>query len=194
MSTAPPSARASSANGTLGLVSGTWGINQVVTREPIVDKRLFMTTLFAVPGLWLTIDGSATSATNLEWFVAQFCGEERNQAADAASRFTKSATRSWPACPPPTSSFTLPVWLQCAAQRARRLLWAGGLAHQGAHAARALRRGGLRAPGARRQATRRGRADPRRALHRRRLAQPCLVTDVCRRARPGHRGARRQPR
>jgi L-xylulokinase len=67
--------------GTLGLVSGTWGINEVVTHEPIIDKRLFMTTLYAVPGLWLTIDGSATSATNLEWFVTQFCGEERSAAA-----------------------------------------------------------------------------------------------------------------
>jgi L-xylulokinase len=67
--------------GTLGLVSGTWGINEVVTRAPIVDPNLFMTTLFAAPGRWLTIDGSATSATNLEWFVTQFCGEERAEAA-----------------------------------------------------------------------------------------------------------------
>ncbi len=67
--------------GILGLVSGTWGINEVVTRAPIIDKRLFMTTLYAAPGLWLTIDGSATSATNLEWFVTQFCGEERQAAA-----------------------------------------------------------------------------------------------------------------
>ena len=40
-------------------------------RSRIIDKRLLHETLFAVPGLWLTIDGSATSATNLEWFVTQ---------------------------------------------------------------------------------------------------------------------------
>ena len=65
------------------LVMGSWSINEVITREPIVDPSLFMTTLFAEPGLYLTIEGSATSATNLEWFVNQFCGEEqsRSQAA-----------------------------------------------------------------------------------------------------------------
>jgi L-xylulokinase len=67
--------------GILGLVSGTWGINEVVTREALIDERLFMTTLFTIPGMWLTIDGSATSATNLEWFVTQFCSDEKAQAA-----------------------------------------------------------------------------------------------------------------
>jgi L-xylulokinase len=62
------------------LVMGSWAINEVITQEPIVDPRLFMTTLFATPGLYLTIEGSATSATNLEWFVNQCCGDERAEA------------------------------------------------------------------------------------------------------------------
>jgi len=62
------------------LVMGSWSINEVITREPIVDTSLFMTTLFAEPGLFLTIEGSATSATNLEWFVNQCCGDERAEA------------------------------------------------------------------------------------------------------------------
>lgn len=62
------------------LVMGSWSINEVITREPIVDPGLFMTTLFAEPGLFLTIEGSATSATNLEWFVNQCCGDERAEA------------------------------------------------------------------------------------------------------------------
>jgi L-xylulokinase len=62
------------------LVMGSWSINEVITREPIVDPSLFMTTLFAEPGLYLTIEGSATSATNLEWFVNQCCGDERVEA------------------------------------------------------------------------------------------------------------------
>jgi L-xylulokinase len=62
------------------LVMGSWSINEVITREPIVDPNLFMTTLFAEPGLFLTIEGSATSATNLEWFVNQCCGDERAEA------------------------------------------------------------------------------------------------------------------
>lgn len=62
------------------LVAGSWSINEVVTIDPIVDSELFMTTLFAEPGLYLTIEGSATSATNLEWFVNQCCGDERVEA------------------------------------------------------------------------------------------------------------------
>ncbi len=62
------------------LVMGSWSINEVITTEPIVDPSLFMTTLFADPGLFLTIEGSATSATNLEWFVNQCCGDERTEA------------------------------------------------------------------------------------------------------------------
>ena len=62
------------------LVMGSWSINEVITKDPIVDLSLFMTTIFADPDLFLTIEGSATSATNLEWFVNQFCGEEQNQA------------------------------------------------------------------------------------------------------------------
>jgi L-xylulokinase len=62
------------------LVAGSWSINEVITTDPIVDSSLFMTTLFAEPGLFLTIEGSATSATNLEWFVTQCCGDERAEA------------------------------------------------------------------------------------------------------------------
>lgn len=62
------------------IVMGSWSINDVITREPIVDPDLFMTTIFAVDDMFLTIEGSATSATNLEWFVNQCCGDERVEA------------------------------------------------------------------------------------------------------------------
>jgi L-xylulokinase len=62
------------------IIAGTWSINEVITREPLIDPSLFMTTLFAAPGLFLSTEASATSATNLEWFVAQCCGDERAEA------------------------------------------------------------------------------------------------------------------
>jgi L-xylulokinase len=62
------------------LVVGSWSINDVITTDPIVDPSLFMTTLFAIPSLYMTIEGSATSATNLDWFVNQCCGDERAEA------------------------------------------------------------------------------------------------------------------
>jgi L-xylulokinase len=66
--------------GQVCIIAGTWSINEIVTAEPLVDPSLFMTSCYTVPGLWLTIEASATSATNLEWFVNQFCGEERLEA------------------------------------------------------------------------------------------------------------------
>jgi L-xylulokinase len=62
------------------IIAGTWSINEVITAEPLVDPALFMTTLFAVPGLFLSTEASATSAANLEWFVNQCCGDERHEA------------------------------------------------------------------------------------------------------------------
>ncbi len=43
--------------------------------QPLIDRRLAMCTLFTVPSLWLIAECSAASATNLEWFVTQFCHE-----------------------------------------------------------------------------------------------------------------------
>lgn len=66
--------------GQASIVMGSWSINDVMTEQPIVDPALFMTTLFADLEAFLTIEGSATSATNLEWFVSQFCAEEHQEA------------------------------------------------------------------------------------------------------------------
>lgn len=63
--------------GQVCIIAGTWSINEIVTADPIVDPALFMTSIYTVPDLWLTIEASATSATNLEWFVTQFCTEEK---------------------------------------------------------------------------------------------------------------------
>jgi L-xylulokinase len=62
------------------VVMGSWSINEVITTEPIMDPDIFMTTIFADPEFFITIEGSATSATNLEWFVNQCCGDERAEA------------------------------------------------------------------------------------------------------------------
>lgn len=63
----------------LCIVAGTWSINEYISKEPIVSKDLFMTSLYCMEGYWLTTEASPTSASNLEWFVSQFLGEEKNQ-------------------------------------------------------------------------------------------------------------------
>ncbi|MEX0324258.1 MAG: FGGY-family carbohydrate kinase [Puniceicoccaceae bacterium] len=61
--------------GQMSLVAGTWGNNQYISREPLIDKDLFMTSRYCIPGWYLMLEGSPTSASNLEWFVSRFLGE-----------------------------------------------------------------------------------------------------------------------
>ena len=61
--------------GTLGMTLGTWGINQYVSKTPVVDG-VFMTSRYCVPGDYLILEGSATSASNLEWFVQHWLGTD----------------------------------------------------------------------------------------------------------------------
>jgi L-xylulokinase len=61
------------------IIAGTWSINEVVTSEPVDNKQLFMNSIY-IPDHYMTIEASATSAINLEWFVKHFCAEETAEA------------------------------------------------------------------------------------------------------------------
>lgn len=56
-------------------IAGTWTINEYISREPVVAEDLFMCSIFCVPGYWLIQESSATSASNLEWFVSHFMAD-----------------------------------------------------------------------------------------------------------------------
>ncbi|BCV25962.1 FGGY-family carbohydrate kinase [Gelria sp. Kuro-4] len=58
--------------GVAAVVAGTWSINEVITDEPATN--VIMNMHFALPGKVLVLEGSATSAINLEWFVNQLGG------------------------------------------------------------------------------------------------------------------------
>ncbi len=60
---------------TLCIVVGTWSINQFISPTPVVSRSIFMTSLYCIPGHWLVLEGSPTSASNLEWFVTELLGE-----------------------------------------------------------------------------------------------------------------------
>ncbi|HPD46452.1 MAG TPA: FGGY-family carbohydrate kinase [Anaerohalosphaeraceae bacterium] len=64
----------------LCMIAGTWGNNQYVSRTPVVDEDVFMTSCYAIPGYYLMLEGSATSAANLEWFVTHFFDADRRLA------------------------------------------------------------------------------------------------------------------
>jgi len=61
----------------LCMIAGTWGNNQYIWKEPVVSEEVFMTSRYCIPGYYLILEGSATSASNLEWFVAQFFEAQR---------------------------------------------------------------------------------------------------------------------
>lgn len=62
------------------ILIGTWSINQVIVDRPIASHNLFLMSPFADPRFWIAMEGSATSAANLEWFVKHFCAEEHREA------------------------------------------------------------------------------------------------------------------
>ncbi len=61
----------------LCMIAGTWGNNQYISTTPVVSEDVFMTSCYSIPGYYLMLEGSATSASNLEWFVTEFFGAER---------------------------------------------------------------------------------------------------------------------
>jgi L-xylulokinase len=64
----------------LCMIAGTWGNNQYIAREPVVHPDVFMSTCYALDGYFLMLEGSATSASNLEWFVTELLPAERQLA------------------------------------------------------------------------------------------------------------------
>ena len=57
--------------GAASIVLGSWSVNQVFSDAPLRDPRVFMATAFG-PGQYSSMDNSATSAANLEWYVRTF--------------------------------------------------------------------------------------------------------------------------
>jgi L-xylulokinase len=86
--------------GFLNIVAGTWANNQLVTRRPVVSPELFMCTLFCAPGSWLLLEGSPTSASNLEWFVRELMGEERRRCREEGSSVYGICTEEVDSLPP----------------------------------------------------------------------------------------------
>jgi len=76
----------------LAMVAGTWSCNLYVSRKPVADE-VFMTSCFAMPGWYLMLEGSATSASNLEWLVTEFFAAERERAAAAGDSVWDTVNR-----------------------------------------------------------------------------------------------------
>lgn len=54
--------------GELTVIAGTYSINEIISDRPVTGEG-WLCRNFAVPGLWMNMAVSPTSATNLEWFL-----------------------------------------------------------------------------------------------------------------------------
>jgi len=60
-----------------GIIVGTWGINAFVKKQPVDSPDIFMMFHYCIDGLWEFMEGSSTSATNLEWFIDTFLDRDK---------------------------------------------------------------------------------------------------------------------
>ena len=66
----------------LCVIAGTWGINEYISRQPVLNKSIKMNSLFCLPGYFLIEESSATSVSNNQWFTDLFLDTEKKQAAE----------------------------------------------------------------------------------------------------------------
>jgi len=64
----------------LCVIAGTWSINEYIAKEPVLNKTVMMNSLYCIPGYYLIEECSPTSASNLDWYLDKFMGEEKKLA------------------------------------------------------------------------------------------------------------------
>lgn len=69
---------------TLSVVAGTWSINSMISTVPVYSENLFMTSLYCMDNYYQTIEGSMTSAGNLEWFINSFLKDDESARKDGS--------------------------------------------------------------------------------------------------------------
>ncbi len=64
--------------GQMGVVVGSWGINSFLSSQLVDAPDIFMQLLYAVPEFYNIMEGSATSASNQEWFIDVFMNRDED--------------------------------------------------------------------------------------------------------------------
>ena len=82
------------------MIAGTWSINEYLREAPVVDGRVQMNSLFALPEYYLIEESSPTSAGNNEWFVRNLLPEARAEA-KKNGRSVYDEMNAWVASLPP---------------------------------------------------------------------------------------------
>lgn len=51
-------------------ITGTWTINEFISKTPVTGTKIAMNSLYAIPGFFLIEESSSTGAGNLEWVIS----------------------------------------------------------------------------------------------------------------------------
>jgi L-xylulokinase len=78
----------------ISVVAGTWSINSMISKKAVYSKDLFMTSLFCIDDYFISIEGSMTSAGNLEWFINSFLKNEEGKRMDNVYEYCNKAVQS----------------------------------------------------------------------------------------------------
>lgn len=89
------------------MVSGTWGNHLSVTPYPVLSTSIFMCSRFVRDGWYLHLEGSPSSAGNLEWFIKQFLEPEHSHEQDGNNIYD-FCNRLYASSEPENSLFFLP--------------------------------------------------------------------------------------
>lgn len=61
-------------------ITGTWSINEYISKMPVSPDGTTQNSLFCIPGYYLIEESSPTSAGNLEWYINNFMGKDLDNA------------------------------------------------------------------------------------------------------------------
>ncbi len=64
------------------MIAGTWSINEYIRREPVIDGKVMMNSLFCLPEYYLIEESSPTSSGNLEWVINELLPELKEEMKD----------------------------------------------------------------------------------------------------------------
>ena len=73
----------------MNVIVGSWANNQFISKEPIISEDFFSSTVYAIEGYYLMLEGSPTGAMNLEWFVDNFMQAENKAAKESGGNVYK---------------------------------------------------------------------------------------------------------
>ena len=74
-------------------ITGTWSINEYISRTPVPSDGTTLNSLFCLPDYYLIEESSPTSAGNLDWAIGHFMGAQKQPATQRGESLYQMADR-----------------------------------------------------------------------------------------------------